>query len=157
MTVEQINVTARGLVLLEFEKIKQDLIAKHLELGMKASGRWIDSLEVIEQEMSVKLIGEKYTDQLVYGRKPGTMPPVSAIEQWIRDKGITSNIPIKSLAFAIATKIKKEGTNYYKQGGTDLVSSVITPKRINKIIKLIGEDLTMDIVRIFTNRYKNNG
>tara|TARA_R110002049_G_scaffold309180_1_gene518138 strand:- start:26746 stop:27207 length:462 start_codon:yes stop_codon:yes gene_type:complete len=144
---------ARSIVLLEFEKMKQDLISKHIELGMKASGKWIDSLEVTEEEMKVKLLGENYTDQLVYGRKNGTMPPVSAIEEWIRNKGITTNIPIRSLAWAIAINIKKNGTKYYQQGGTDLVSSVITPQRINKIINLVGEELTLLIIPMFLKRY----
>lgn len=154
MNLEQIDIKARGLVLLEFEKMKQDLISKHLELGMKASGKWIDSLEVIEQEITVKLIGEKYTDQLVYGRKGGTRPPIQAIENWIVNKGFSYNIPLRSLAWAIAKKIEKDGTRYYQQGGTDLVSSVITPERINKIITLVGEELTVYILPIFVNRYR---
>lgn len=154
MTVLDIPKQTRGLLLLEFEKMKQDLISKHIELGMKASGKWIDSLEVVEENLRVSLLGEKYTDQLVYGRRAGTMPPVSAIEQWIKDKGIIPNIPIRSLAWAIAINIKKKGTKYYQQGGTDLVSSVITVDRINKIINLIGEELTLLIIPIFTNQYK---
>lgn len=154
MTILDIPKHTRGLLLLEFEKLKQDLISKHIELGMEASGKWIDSLEVVEENLRVSLLGEKYTDQLVYGRKAGTMPPVSAIEQWIKDKGIIPNIPIRSLAWAIAISIKKKGTTYYQKGGTDLVSSVITVERINKIINLIGEELTILIIPIFTNQYK---
>ena len=154
MTILDVPKQTRGLLLLEFEKLKQDLISKHIELGMKASGKWIDSLEVVEENLRVSLLGEKYTDQLVYGRRAGTMPPVSAIEQWIKDKGIIPNIPIRSLAWAIAINIKKKGTKYYQQGGTDLVSSVITVERINKIINLIGEELTLLIIPIFTNQYK---
>ena len=154
MTILDVPKQTRGLLLLEFEKLKQDLISKHIELGMKASGKWIDSLEVVEENLRVSLLGEKYTDQLVYGRRAGTMPPVSAIEQWIKDKGIIPNIPIRSLAWAIAINIKKNGTKYYQQGGTDLVSSVITVERINKIINLIGEELTLLIIPIFTNQYK---
>lgn len=144
----------RGLILLEFEKMKQDLISKHIELGMKASGKWIESLDVIERDMSVQLVGEKYTDQLVYGRRPGKMPPVKAIENWIINKGIIPEIPIRSLAWAIAKSIEKKGTSYYKKGGTDLVSSVVTPERINRIITLVGIEASLLIIPIFTERYK---
>lgn len=50
------------------------------------------------------------------GRRPGKMPPVEAIIQWLKDKK-TFNIEtdrtkgLRSLAFAIAMKIKKRGTD----------------------------------------------
>lgn len=155
MIEEKINLTTKETLEKEFEAIKNDLIAKHLDLRMKASGRWINSLEIISVQNNVKLLGEKYTDQLVYGRRGGTMPPVSAIEQWIKDKGIVSNIPTTSLAWAIAKKIQKDGTRYFQQGGTDLVSSVITEKRIQQIINKVGNEVLLDIVPFFINRFKN--
>jgi len=155
MIEEKIQLTEKQILEKEFESIKNDLIEKHLELKMKASGRWINSLEIISSKNKITLLGEKYTDQLVYGRKGGTMPPVKAIEQWIKDKGIVPNIPITSLAWAIAKKIQKEGTEYYKQGGTDLVSSVITTQRIQEIINKLGNEVLLDIVPFFVNRFKN--
>lgn len=153
--IAEIDVSVQKILEQEFELIRQELIAKHIELGMKASGRWIDSLESVASKNNIKLIGEHYTDQLVYGRRPGRMPPVKAIEQWIKDKGIVRNIPITSLAWAIAKKIQREGTNYFQQGGTDLISSVITEKRIQSIINKIGNEVLLDIVPYFINRFKN--
>ena len=56
-----------------------------------------------------------------YGRKAGKRPPISAIEQWISDKGLrphpraNGSIPsTKQLAFAISTKIAREGTDMYQ-------------------------------------------
>lgn len=52
------------------------------------------------------------------GRKPGKMPPIEAIIQWLKDKK-TFQIDgdqtkgLRSLAFAIAMKIKKRGTDIY--------------------------------------------
>lgn len=119
------------------DEIKQDLIAKHNELGMKASGNWQNTLESRVVGLSGSIVGEHYSEQLVNGREPGRFPPIGAIRQWIIDKGISAigqKISINSLAFLIARKIAKEGTEYFKQGGTDLVSSVITPERIQRII-----------------------
>jgi hypothetical protein len=48
-------------------------------------------------------------------------------------------IKISSLAFLIARKIAKEGTKYYKQGGTDLLEAVITPERIQLILDQVSE------------------
>ena len=72
----------------ELEAIKQDLIAKHLQLGMKASGQWINSLNVEVSGLSGVISNAPYTEQLVSGRPSGKFPPVSAIEQWIIDKNI---------------------------------------------------------------------
>ncbi len=124
----------------EFDSLKQELIAKHKELGMKASGQWIESLENRSERLSGQLWGEPYTEQLVNGRGPGKFPPIKMIEKWIYDKGITPDgIKISSLAFLIARKIAKEGTEYFKQGGTDLVEAVITPQRIQDIIDKVTE------------------
>ena len=130
----------------EFESIRVDLIKAYENKKMKSSGRWANSLEVeitsTETIYTAKILGERYTEQLVFGRKPGTFPPIKAIEQWIKDKGIQpieANLKISTLAFLIARKITREGTKYFKQGGTDLVSSVVTPKRIQDIINKISE------------------
>lgn len=124
----------------EFDSLKADLIAKHKELGMKASGNWIDSLKVETKGLTATIYGESYTEQLVEGRAPGKFPPIEAITKWIEDKGITpfDNISISSLAFLIARKIANEGTDYYKEGGTELVSAVITPKRIQEIVDRVS-------------------
>ncbi len=130
----------------EFESIKADLIAKHQELGMESSGRWKSELDNSFVETGSRniatLSGLDYTNQLVFGRKPGKFPPIKAIEQWIQDKGIAAigkDISISSLAFLIARKIAREGTKYFQQGGTDLIESVITPERIQSIISRVRE------------------
>ncbi len=129
----------------EFDSLKSDLIQRHRDLGMKASGLWESELAIeIEQSdgrMTARLYGLSYTEQLVFGRKPGKFPPIKAIEQWIIDKGISleNNIKASSLAFLIARKIAKEGTKYFRDGGTDLIESVITPERIQAIISRVRE------------------
>ena len=129
----------------EFAAIKEDLVKRHNELGMKASGLWESELSVDIYENGGKttamLTGLTYTEQLVYGRKPGKFPPIKAIEQWIIDKGIQLENKMKasSLAFLIARKIAKEGTKYFQNGGTDLIESVVTPERIQSIINQVKE------------------
>lgn len=130
------------ILLQEFEAIKRDLITRHDELGMRASGQWARSLQVTATETRAILSGLAYTQQLATGREPGKFPPIAAIEKWIVDKGIAAqvepNLSISSLAFLIARKIAREGTEYFKQGGTDLIDSVITPQRIQGIIDKVG-------------------
>jgi hypothetical protein len=138
--------TTNEILAVEFEAIKKDLIKRHNDLKMKASGKWESSLKVDvlgSQDLYIaRIYGVQYTEQLVFGRKPGKFPPIKAIEQWIKDKGIAGigkQIKISSLAFLIARKIAQEGTKYFKQGGTDLISSVFTAERIQSIIDKIRE------------------
>tara|TARA_R100001530_G_scaffold135761_1_gene113826 strand:- start:833 stop:1294 length:462 start_codon:yes stop_codon:yes gene_type:complete len=127
----------------EFEKLKEDLIKAYDQKGMRASGDWANSLEVVqENEFNVKLIGLNYSQQLETGRKAGKQPPLSNIKKWIEDKKILSKIKkeisLNSLAFLIARKIAKKGWNRKGYGGVNLISDVITPERIQKIIDEIG-------------------
>ena len=140
----------------EFDKLRQELITKHEQLGMKASGQWVETVENRSQRLSGQLWGQHYTEQLVNGRKPGKFPPIKAIEEWILDKNIpiTGKIKISSLAFLIARKIAKEGTKYYQQGGTDLVETVITPERIQSIIDKVSEFHINNFVSEVTGVFK---
>ena len=150
--------TTEQILKREFDLIVVDLKTKHVELGMKASGKWLDELEVSTTSTSAKVIGEHYTRQLVQGRKPGTFPPIDAIRQWIVDKGIVSNIrgniTVSSLAFLIARKIAESGTRYFQQGGTDLVDSVVTPKRMQTIIDMVGHEAAINLASKLENEFK---
>lgn len=131
----------------EFEKLKADLIEAHDKKGMRSSGKWANSLEVIVAEDTVKLIGEDYSQQLELGRLPGAYPPIAAIKQWIIDKGVFAqvlqNIKLSSLAFLIARKIAQEGWKRQGKGGVELISEVVTQDRIQMIIDEVG------VVKVF--------
>jgi hypothetical protein len=136
------------LLAVEFEALKNELIARYDELGMRASGQWANSLTVEASENSAGIIQESYGEQLEFGRKPGKQPPSEAIEKWIKDRGIAprleKKISISSLAFIIARKIGREGWNRQEYGGTQLISSIITPDRSPQIIDKIGESQKED-------------
>jgi hypothetical protein len=145
----------------EFEALKADLIAKHDELGMRASGNWADSLEVVVSENKAQLFGAKYSEQLEFGRKPGGSTGTGtsfseAIEQWIRDKGIANRIEgeisVSSLAFLIVRKIMREGWKREEHGGVELISQVVTPERIQSILDKISDiyvvDFTNDLIEL---------
>ena len=132
-----------------------DLKKQHITLGMKASGRWTNSVEATSTPDSGTIWAEDYTEYLVDGRGKGKFPPIDKIKQWIKDKGIQSDIPVNSLAFLIARKISQEGTKYYQQGGTDLLSAVITPKRIQGIIDKIGVTAVNELILNISKTIKN--
>ena len=85
-------------------------------------------------DFTVKGEAGNYADVIEYGRKPGAkMPPVSAIEQWIKLKPLklrnrqgefikSTESAIKSAAFAIAKSIGENGIvgiNYYQDAIND--------------------------------------
>lgn len=131
----------------QFELLKDDLIKAYDAKGMRASGKFADSLEVKVQGLTAQLWGEDYAQQLETGRKSGRFPPIDAIEQWIKDKGIANKIQgqisISSLAFLIARKIANEGWKREEYGGVELISSVVTDERIQKIIDEVGAEQAM--------------
>ena len=147
--------TNEDILLAEFESLRDDIIHKYDELGMRASGDFANSLEIKQDRMHIELWGNHYVEQLVNGRAPGRFPPVEAIAKWIDDKGIQAlDISVSSLAFLIARKISQEGTEYFKQGGTDLIDSVVTPKRIQSIIDKVSQFYVDDFVLNVTNELK---
>lgn len=147
-------VQATNILKEEFDFIKNDLIKRYDEKGMRASGEWANSLEVQASGLSVKLLGLSYSEQLEYGRKAGKQPPREAIEQWIRDKGIASKlegkITVSSLAYLIARKIAREGWRREEYGGVELISEVVTPERIQKII----DRIEVTYIPLFANEIK---
>lgn len=126
----------------EFEALKKDLILAYDAKGMRASGKFADSLEVRVEGLTAQLWGENYAQQLETGRKSGKFPPIDAIKKWIEDKGIASriqgNISVSSLAFLIARKIAREGWKREQFGGVELISQVVTDQRMQKIIDEVG-------------------
>lgn len=88
------------------------------------------------------------------GRRPGKRPPISAIEKWIADKGIAPHpqsngkIPsTKQLAFAISSKIAREGTQYWQMGGTQVLHDAINEQSpvLDAIVDRIGVLLDKEI------------
>jgi hypothetical protein len=131
----------------QFELLKDDLIKAYDAKGMRASGKFAESLEVKVNGLTAQLWGESYAQQLETGRRSGAFPPISAIEQWIKDKGIANRIQgeisISSLAFLIARKIAQRGWKREEYGGVELISEVVTDVRIQKIIDEVGVEQAM--------------
>lgn len=85
------------------------------------------SIKVMPNSMSLKFFEDNdawktYGYVVDKGRNPGKMPPTDAIKKWIRQKPLRlrdlktgsfvkmTDKKVDSVAFAIATKMKKEGT-----------------------------------------------
>lgn len=119
------------------------LIEKHRELGMEATGDWIRSLEGVAGHNSGVIMGAKYTEQLVHGREPGRRPPIEPLERWVAAKFGLSGKEARGAAFAIATKIAKEGTTWHKQGGSDLMEILEDPQVVSAFFTEVGAYLNI--------------
>lgn len=154
---------AKQILTDELEKLKQELIQKHNELKMKASGEWGRSLEVdvIQSDGSIKGIikGLDYSVYMQNGRAGGKMPPLQALEQWIINKGLKpleDKMKISSLAYLIARKIAQDGTKRFQTGGTpEFIDAVITPERIHTIVELVGYEYAVTLTSEITNLFNN--
>ncbi|CAA7195439.1 hypothetical protein [Chryseobacterium potabilaquae] len=109
------------------------LIPRFRELGMDATGEWLDTLEKELGENSGTIRGRSYSEQLAKGRKQGKMPPIEALEKWVQAKFGLSGEEAKNRAWAVAKKIEKEGTSWYQKGGTDLIEILSEPRTVQYI------------------------
>jgi hypothetical protein len=128
----------------EFEAIKADIIALYNAGGKRTSGEFESGLEIVYNTNSATLSGYLY----LAGRIAGKQPPIDAIEKWLIQKGIKpidDKMKISSLAFLIARKIAREGTN--KENHQYVYDEVITPERIQMIL----DKLTKINVTSFVN------
>ncbi|TSE05245.1 hypothetical protein [Aquimarina algiphila] len=140
------------------EELEQEFKDKHESLGMKATGDWLDSFDIQSRISGGTILANEYTEQLVQGRSPGKMPPIDPIEKWVNVKLGISGKEARGVAFAVATKIKNSGTDWYQQGGSDLVDDVFTDQRRQKIIDDLGteigaqvaDNLRREIIKVFS-------
>ena len=142
------------------DEIVRKLIELYDEMGLRASGKFAEDLETqIHDSTKLIILGSKHSGAMESGIRPSNSKygPVRAIRQWLDDK---KNLPPsmlrdkKRVAFAIARKIANEGTKYFQDGGTELISSVITPERIQRIIDKVSKFKVNEFVSDITNAFK---
>lgn len=135
----------------EMERLISELIDSHNRLGMKATGDWIESLEYEVDGTTSKIMGNKYTEQLVQGRAPGRRPPIDPLQRWAQAKFGVDEKEAKGIAFAVAHKIAESGTTWYEKGGSDLLEAVFTDENLEKVRDGVAEVVTLtasnDLIR----------
>lgn len=131
-------------------ELSNELKQAYENKGMRASGEWAESVEVVLTDKGGQIWANDYSEQLEFGRKSGKFPPLKDIEKWIVDKGVFAEalrtIKLSSLAFLIARKIANSGWKREGYGGVELISSVLTPQRLQVILDDIGANQTMQVV-----------
>lgn len=133
--------------------IKEKQVTKYG--AMNASGKMADSLGYRIDDKGLTIYStEKFFTVLETGRNPGKRPPISVVEQWIKDKPIASDINPKSLAFLIARKIGEKGSLLYRQGGNSgVISDFINETKIQEdLINLLTDSFRDYIINEFITK-----
>lgn len=128
---------------------------KFISLGMNATGNWIESLEARAVDGNGEIWGVDYTYWLQNGRSPGSMPPVSALIPWVSAKLGKGGREGVSIAWAVAKKIQKEGTNYYPEG-TDLLDVLSSKEVIDYVYGRFGEAFRVEINKLLIKQLNDN-
>lgn len=141
--------TGQETILQFLEEIKTEIIQNHIKAGQDVTGNAIRSYEIITEEFGGKLLAAPYVFALDKGRGPskksgsGDQSLQSSILEWMKAKGINA-VPYsrkdgslqdqdkadKGLSFAIANNIHENGTLAFRNGGTGVISNVITERRL---------------------------
>lgn len=153
--------TFDGSVQQFLDQIKDEIISNHTKAGQDVTGKTIQSYEVVVGNGKGTLYAAPWVWALDQGRGPtkkagssGNETLWATIQQWMADKGINAipyerkngtlqdqNSANKSLAYVITKHIHENGTLAFRNGGTGVISDVITDARIN------------DFIEKFTNEY----
>lgn len=121
------------------------LIPRFNELGMNATGEWLQSLEVDAVDGFGIIKGRPYSQQLAKGRAGGSLPPIAPLEKWVNAKfGITGK-QANSIAWAVAKKIEQSGTTWYQIGGTDLIELLAEPIVVDFINNELQQSITITV------------
>lgn len=126
-----------------------------IELGMDATGQWLNSLEARCVDGNGEIWGMDYTYWLANGRKPGVMPPVSSLIPWVNAKMGIGGKEANSIAWAIAIKIKNEGTSYYPNG-TDLLEVLTSKEVTDYVYEKAGLAFSTEINKILKKQLDDN-
>ncbi len=130
------NQTTDEILKEELEQLREDILQVYNSSGKRTTGEFERGLETLYQPNQGFLFGYEYLG----GRRAGKMPPLEAIEKWIRAKGLKpleNKLSISSMAFLIARKIGRKGTK--KENNLPIYSQVITPERIQEILDKIEQ------------------
>lgn len=130
--------------------IRDDIVANYYAMKLNASGNFDRQTQVEEYPGGVRIVAPAYVRQMEDGRRPGTMPPVSAIRRWIRDKNANAGTDIpEGAAYAIARAIKRDGIsvpNEYNAGG--VASGILTPELIKRVTAGVSRIISAEISAI---------
>lgn len=130
------------------------LIPTFERLGMNATGEWRESVEVRVNGYRGEIWARPYTKQLVEGAPPGTTPSIPKLTRWAIAKFGYDEQRARNTAFAVRTKIEREGTSWYPNKGTELVEVLNSQEVQDYINERIGSYLSAHLENILLDELK---
>ena len=81
-----------------------------------ATGRLYNSVSYVLRDGEIDILMEDYGVDFVFGEgsNPSERPPIAPIEKWVKAKIGLQGAAAKSMAFAVATNLKKVGYKGYR-------------------------------------------
>lgn len=120
------------------DQLRLEVIASQAQTGLLASGLSAEKLrtEVPKASIGQLIDGAGYFEEQEKGRGPGMMPDIQSIYEWLAFKkyGLKWDTDDQrwSIAFALASKIGREGTFTHRTGKpTGVLSEILTTQRVS--------------------------
>lgn len=144
----------------ELQKIVDEAVEMYNNSGKRTSGQWEKGLEIRTSSTDTTAKGELYSYGYLAGRRKGKQPPTQNILEWLEKKNIhpvERKMKLSSLAFLIARKIGREGTD--KDRHLLVFEEILTPERLQTIIDRVTRfnvDFFLSEISIELKKLKNN-
>jgi hypothetical protein len=117
------------------KRIIEKFIAKYDELGLRASGEFEEGLSAEIDNTTMIIWGAFHSQFMEKGRRSGGRPPIPSIMRWLETKkGLPPSMlkDKKRTAWAIATKIAKEGIKVPNEHNPGEVISMVVDEFLAK-------------------------
>ncbi len=144
--------TGEAVQLVIIDKLKQLIV----DNDMVATRALLNSVRYEENtslgQLSYDIIALDYIVGLDEGVAPGDtpVPDIAELEKWIAAKGLDLN------PYAVRNSITANGTTWYRQGGSHIVTDTINSEAFAQIIELSKDDIQNKIKREWQLLFKNN-
>lgn len=134
------------------DKLKAAIVDK----DMVATGALLQSVRFEKNEslgqLSYDIIAKDYIIGLNDGVEPQEMPypTIGNIKIWLEAKGLDLN------PYAVRNSIIANGTTWYRQGGSDIVTDSINDEAFREVIRLSLPDIKNNITKQWQLLFQNN-
>lgn len=149
------RIIPNNLLVEVIERVISNFIIPAYNNGIKATGDWGEALEVRvgDKPNSIEIWGADYTIWAESGRAGGKQPPTPKLIRWVEAKFGYSGSKAVSVAWAVANKIKNEGTDNHKNPN-NLISLLHTDEVKNYIIKELQDVIHVNVKSIILDAFK---
>lgn len=147
----------QNLIVTALNSLADDIRQNMADANENATGRTQASFEVKIDKDSISLVataGDRAPlSTLEIGREAGKQPPIEAIEEWVTAKFELVEKEAKGMAWAVAKKIEKVGTDRHYDNEDIYTTATKETARILK--EDLGKKITETIKENILNAYNN--